>query len=186
MKIAIIAAIALLVLIVGIVINNQIIAKKNQMVQAFGSIEIYLKKRFDLIPNLVATLNKYLAHEKDILLKVTELRSQIEKAIEPRAKIEASNELTKVMSGLNINVENYPNLKADTQFINLQFELSDMEDQISAARRAYNAAVTGYNDKIQMFPAGIVASIRKDKAETLLDIPKAEQKEVNINLLLNN
>ncbi|MBG6130684.1 LemA protein [Aquimarina sp. EL_43] len=188
MGIAIIVAIAvvLLILIVGVIINNQIIAKKNQVAQAYGSIEIYLKKRFDLIPNLVATLNKYLAHEKEILLKVTELRGQIEKAIEPKAKIEASNELTKVMSGLNINVENYPDLKADTQFINLQFELSDIEDQISAARRAFNAAVTSYNNKIQMFPASIIAGIRKDKAETLLEIPKAEQKEVNINQLLNN
>ncbi|WP_203258233.1 LemA family protein [Hyunsoonleella ulvae] len=185
MGIAIIAAVILLVLIAGIVINNQIVARKNLVAQAFGSIEIYLKKRFDLIPNLAATLNKYLAHEKDILLKVTELRSQIEKATEPKEKIQASNKLTKVMSGLNINVENYPDLKADTQFINLQFELSDMENQISAARRAFNAAVTSYNNKIQMFPASIIAGMRKDKAETLLEIPKAEQKEVNINQLLN-
>lgn len=185
MKIVLIILV-LLIPIVGIVINNQIIAKKNQVTQAFGSIEIYLKKRFDLIPNLVAMLNKYLVHEKSILLKVTELRSQIEKATAPKEKIDASNELTKVMSGLNVNVENYPDLKADTQFINLQFQLSDIEDQISAARRAFNAAVTGYNDKIQMFPASMVAGIRKDKVETLLEIPKAEQKEININQLLKN
>lgn len=174
-----------LVIIAFIVINNQIIAKKNQVAQAFGSIEIYLKKRFDLIPNLVAMLNKYLAHEKEILLKVTELRSQVAEAKEPKEKIEASNELTKIMAGLNINVENYPDLKADTQFLNLQFELTDMEDQISAARRAYNAGVTSYNNKIQMFPASIVASIRKDKKETLLEIPKAEQKEVSVRQLLS-
>ncbi len=187
MKIAItITAVTLLILIIGIVINNQIIAKKNQVAQAFGSIEIYLKKRFDLIPNLAATLNKYLTHEKDILLKVTALRSQIDNATQPKEKIEASNELTKVMSGLHVNVENYPDLKADTQFKNLQFELADMEDQISAARRAFNAAVTSYNDKIQMFPASIVAGIRKDKTETLLEIPKAEQKEIHINQLLNS
>jgi len=180
-----IITILVLICILGIVINNQIIAKKNQVAQAFGSIEIYLKKRFDLIPNLVAMLNKYLAHEKEILLKVTELRSQIESAKAPNQKIEASNELTKVMSGLNINVENYPDLKADTQFLNLQHELTDIEDQISAARRAYNAGVTAYNNKIQMFPASMVASIRKDKTDTLLEIPKAEQKYVNINQLLN-
>ncbi|WP_299117082.1 LemA family protein [uncultured Winogradskyella sp.] len=171
-------------IVVGIIINNQIIAHKNRVAQTFGSIEIYLKKRFDLIPNLVATLNKYIAHEKQTLLKVTELRSKIEKAIVPKEKIEASNELTKVMSGLNINVENYPDLKADTQFINLQYELSDIEDQISAARRAYNASVTSYNNKIQMFPASIVANIRRDTADTLLEIPKAEQKEVDVNQIL--
>lgn len=186
MEIIIIIAVLALLIIAAIVVNNQIIAKKNQAAQAFGSIEVYLKKRFDLIPNLVAMVNKYLAHEKEIMLKVTELRSQVEKANNPQEKIAASNELTKVVSGLNINVENYPDLKADKQFLNLQFELSDIEDQISAARRAYNAAVTSYNNKIQMFPASLVASIRKDKTETLLEIPKAEQKEVDINALLNN
>ena len=90
------------------------------------------------------------------------------------------------MGGLNINVENYPDLKADKQFTNLQFELSDIEDQISAARRAYNAAVTGFNNKIQMFPANIVAGIRKDQTQLLLDIPKGEQQEVDVNQLLNN
>ncbi len=175
-----------MIVITGIVISNQIIAKKNQVAQAFGSIEIYLKKRFDLIPNLVAMLNKYLAHEKDILLQVTALRSQVENAIEPKQQIEASNELTKMMGSLSINVENYPDLKADKQFLNLQFELTDIEDHISAARRSYNAAVTSYNNNIQMFPGSIVASIRKDKIDTLLEIPKAEQKEVNINQLLNN
>jgi len=174
------------VIIAVIVINNQIIANKNQVLQAFGSIEIYLKKRFDLIPNLVVMLNKYLAHEKEIMLRVTELRTKAETAANPQEKIEASNELTKVMSGLNINVENYPDLKADTQFTHLQFELSDIEDQISAARRAYNAAVTGFNNKIQMFPANIIAGIRKDQTQVLLEIPVAEQKEVNIDQLLNN
>jgi len=166
-----IASVSVLALIIisGIVLSNQIIAKKNQVAQAFGSIEIYLKKRFDLIPNLVAMLNKYLAHEKEILLKVTELRSQVKNAVEPKQKIEASNELTKMMAGLNINTESYPNLKADQQFLNLQFELTDIENHISAARRSYNAAVTSYNNKIQMFPASIVASIRKDKTETLLE-----------------
>jgi len=186
MRATISIAILAMIIIVAIVVNNQIIAKKNQVAQAFGSIEVYLKKRFDLIPNLVVMLNKYITHEKEVFLKVTKLRSKADEAKNPQEKIEASNELTKVMSGLHLNVENYPDLKADKQFINLQFELTDIEDQISAARRAYNAAVTGYNDKIQMFPASIIAGFRKDKTDTLLEIPKAEQKEVNINQLLNN
>ena len=179
-------AFLILILVVGVIINNQIIGLKNQTTQAFGSIEIYLKKRFDLIPNLVAMLNKYMAHEKEVLLKITELRSQTEKANAPNEKIEASNELTKLIGKLNINVENYPDLKADKQFRHLQFELTDIENQISAARRAYNSAVTFYNNKIQMFPASIIASIRKDKIQTLLEIPKAEQIDVNINQLLKS
>lgn len=180
-----IGSIILVIMVIAIVINNQIIAKKNQVTQAFGSIEIYLKKRFDLIPNLVALLKQYMAHEKEILLRVTALRSQAKQANAAEEKIEASNELTKLMSSLQFNVEHYPDLKADNQFLNLQYELSDIEDQISAARRAYNAAVTSYNNKIQMFPASVIAGIRKDRTEMLLEIPKAEQKEVHINQLLN-
>ncbi len=187
MKIIIISTIGLLVLfgLIGISINNRIIAKRNQVAQAFGSIEIYLKKRFDLIPNLIAMLNKYLSHEKETLLRITELRSSVDKAKSANDKIKASNELTQLMSGLNINVENYPELKADRQFATIEFELSDVEDQISAARRAYNAAVTSYNNTIQMFPASIIAGMRKDKAHVLLEIPKSDQKEINVNQLLN-
>ena len=186
MKFIIGISIIMVLLIIAIVISNQIIAKKNQVAQAFGSVEIYLKKRFDLIPNLAAMLNKYVSHEKDILLEITTLRSRAEQATSPNEKIDASNQLSKVMRGLNINVENYPNLKADTQFSTLQYELGDIEDQIAAARRAYNAAVTSYNNTIQMFPASLVAALRKDTKATLLDIPKAEQKEINLNQLLNN
>lgn len=187
MKISIIIIFAILAFmgIVAIIINNKIIARKNQVKQAYGSIEIYLKKRFDLIPNLIAMLNKYLAHEKETLLKITELRSNIEKASEANEKIKASNELTHIMGGLNINLENYPDLKADKQFTTIEYELSDIEDQISAARRAYNAAVTLYNNTIQMFPASIVAGMRKDTTNELLEIPKSEQKEINVNQLLN-
>nr|WP_321413367.1 LemA family protein [uncultured Allomuricauda sp.] len=185
MKISIAIAILAFIGLFGIIVNNRIIGRKNQVKQAFGSIEIYLKKRFDLIPNLIVMLNKYLAHEKETLLKITELRSTVEKASGANEKIKASNELTHIMHGLNINVENYPDLKADKQFTNIEHELSDIEDQISAARRAYNAAVTSYNNTIQMFPASMVASIRKDKPGTLLEIPKSEQKEININQLLN-
>lgn len=184
-NILIILAIVALIGIIAIVINNKIITKKNQVTQAFGSIEIYLKKRFDLIPNLIAMLNKYLAHEKETIFKITELRRTVQKASGANEKIKASNELTHIMRGLNINVENYPDLKADKQFTNIEYELSDIEDQISAARRAYNAAVTSYNNSIEMFPASIVASIRKDKPGTLLEIPKSEQKEIDINQLLN-
>ena len=173
-------------LIVGLIISNQIIAKKNQVAQAFGSIEIYLKKRFDLIPNLIALLNKYLAHEKGLLMQITELRNRSERAKSPDEKVESSNKLTQMMSGLNINVEDYPDLKADIQFSELRYELSDIEDQISAARRTFNSAATVYNNKIQMFPASVIAGFRKDQTQMLLEIPIAEQKEIDVNSLLGS
>ncbi|WP_321285822.1 LemA family protein [uncultured Sunxiuqinia sp.] len=186
--VATIISIGILVVILissAIVINNRIIAKKNTALQAFGSVEIYLKKRFDLVPNLVALIKQYMAHEKEILLKATELRSKIENTGNSEEKINASNEFSSLISQLNLNVENYPNLKADSQFLNLHHQLTDLEDYISASRRAYNASVTSYNNIIQMFPANIIAGIRKDKIEPLLDIPKTEQKDVNINQLFN-
>ncbi|WP_186754053.1 LemA family protein [Echinicola salinicaeni] len=179
-------AVSALTAIFAIIINNKIIGKKNQVAQAYGSIEIYLKKRFDLLPNLAAMVKKYMEHEKEILLKVTELRSQVGRANDQKEKIQVSNELTKILSGLNITVENYPELKADKQFLHLQYEVSEMEDQISAARRAYNASVVQYNNQIQMFPSNIIAGIRKDEKELLLEIPKSDQKEVNLNQLLNS
>ena len=185
-SIIVLLAISVFLAIMAVIINNRIIAKKNQVAQAYGSIEIYLKKRFDLLPNLAAMVKKYMEHEKVILLKVTELRSQVAGAIDQKGKIEASNELTKILGGLNITVENYPELKADKQFLHLQYEVSEMEDQISAARRAFNAAVVQYNNQIQMFPSSLIAGIRKDENELLLEIPKSDQKEVNLNHLLNS
>lgn len=185
MKILIISTALVVIVLIAVVINNRIIVKKNQLHQAFASIEIYLKKRFDLIPNLVAMLKTYMAHEKEILLKVTELRSSMQSASSVNERIKVSNELTHLWGSLNVSLENYPNLKADEQFANIQFELSDIEDQISAARRAYNAAVTHYNDTIQMFPASLIAGIRKDRVNALLDIPKSDQKVIHINQLLN-
>ncbi|WP_297335024.1 LemA family protein [Algoriphagus sp.] len=185
-SIIVLLVLAALTAIIIVIINNKIIVKKNQVAQAYGSIEIYLKKRFDLLPNLAAMVKKHMEHEKEILLKVTELRSQVEQAIDEKEKIEASNQMTKVLGGLNIAIENYPELKADKQFLHLQYEVSEMEDQISAARRAYNASVTRYNNQIQLFPSNLIADIRKDEKELLLEIPKSDQKEVNLNQLLNS
>lgn len=175
----------LLLIVIGIIINNQIIAKKNRVLESFGSIDIYLKKRFDLLPNLISTLKKYLQYEQNVLLKVTELRSQAEFSEKQSEKIEVSNEITKVLGGLNLTIENYPDLKADKQFLNLQYELANIEDMLSAARRAYNASVTSYNNKIQQFPASLIAKIRKDQRQQLLIIPKKVQEELNINELIN-
>lgn len=180
----ILIAVAVLFIIYGVMVSNQIIGYKNAVLQAYGSIEIYLKKRFDLIPNLVSLLNKYMAHEKEVLIKVTELRSKTDGNASQEEKINTSNEFSGWIENFKLTAENYPELKADTQFLDLQHQLSNLEDYISAARRAYNASVTAYNNKIQMFPASIIAGFRKDKTQPLLEIPKTEQKEVNINQLL--
>lgn len=171
MIIVLILSAILFVILAIIVINNRIVAKKNQVAQAFGCIDVYLKKRFDSVPNLVSILKVYLAHEKEILSDITQLRNDSKKVNNPNESIQSSNRLTGIMSGLNLHIEDYPQLKADEQFSKLQNELADIEELISAARRAYNAAVTRYNNAIQMFPASIIAGIRKDKTQLLLEIP---------------
>ena len=171
MTLVLILSVVLIVFLTTIIISNRIIAKKNQVDQAYSSIDVYLQKRFDLVPNLVSLLKVYLAHEKEILNKITQLRIDSKRSDNPIESIENSNRLTGIMSSLNLHIEDYPELKADEQFSNLQNELTDIEELISAARRAYNAAVTRYNNSIQMFPASIIAGIRKDKKQLLLDIP---------------
>ncbi len=173
--IGIISVIGVIILIIiTIVINNQIIKKKNMFLQAFSSIDVYLKKRFDLVPNLVALLQRYAQHEKDILTQVTELRSQADKATSPTEKVETSNKLNTIISSFDVTVEKYPEIKADKQFLNLQYILTEIEEQLAAARRAYNAGVTDFNNKIQKFPANIVAKVRGDKTVKLLEIPNLD------------
>ena len=167
-----------------ITINNQIIGKKNKIKEAFGSIDAYLKKRFDLIPNLVSVVNKYASHEKELLSDITKLRSKIDTASTASEKIDASNQLSSLQSGLNVTLENYPDLKADGQYLNLQKNLTDTEEQISAARRSYNAAITTYNDKIQKFPANIVAGIRGDKSDVILETISEERENIKVGELL--
>lgn len=183
MYIYIASGILLVLVLLIIVINNQIIKKENRMHQAFSSIDVYLKKRFDLIPNLISVVKKYAEHEKEILTKITELRSQSDNAKNQNQKIDASNEFTKLMTGLNVQLENYPNLKADEQFMKLQHVLEDIEEQLSAARRAYNAGVTDYNNTIQMFPTSILAACKKLTPSPLLEISEKERQNVDVKSL---
>jgi len=177
-----------LVILIGItyiLINNQIIARKNKINEAYGSIDVYLKKRFDLIPNLVAVVNKYAAHEKDLLIRITELRSKTENAIKPKETISSTNEMSSLMKNVQVTLENYPNIKTDRQFLILQYNLTDIEEQLSAARRAYNAAVTYHNNIIQMFPANIVAGIRRDIPYEMLETSQEEKKNVDVKDILS-
>lgn len=181
-----ILAIVSIAILTGIIINNNLIAKKNRTAQAYGSLEVYLKKRYDLIPNLVATVKKYTQHERELLTEVTALRESILKSESQTEKIDAENKFGNLLSTLQIRAERYPELKADTQFTNLQYALNDIEDQLSASRRAFNAAVTEYNNGIQMFPGNLVAGLKRYETKILLEIPKNEQQYVSIKTLFES
>ncbi len=167
-------------LLIPILIYNSLVGRKNQVLNVFGTIDALLKKRYDLIPNLVATVKGYMRHERTLLAEVTEMRA---KAISDRTsddeKVELDNKVTKILSRIMLAVENYPDLKAGENFMHLQRTLTELEEQISAARRAYNAAVTDYNNAVEMFPTNVVASIMNYKRRKFFEISEKERESVD-------
>ena len=175
---------ALLLLVLFMVLYNSLIAKKNQVDYAFSGIDVQLKKRHDLIPNLVATVRQYMEHERGLLERITELRAR---ALSPnlpegeRMQVEAA--LSTALRNLMIAVENYPNLKANENFLHLQASLNEIEEQLAAARRAYNAAVTDYNNAIEMFPTNFVASMMGLSRRTVFEATEQERATPDVSQL---
>lgn len=181
--IVIIVAIVLLVLIV-IGMYNGLIRRRNEVDNAFGGMDVQLKKRYDLIPNLVATVKQYAAHEKDLLTKVTEMRAKATNGnLSQDEKVALDNEISAGMKSIMVAVENYPDLKANENFMNLQRTLNEVESQISAARRTYNAVITDYNNGIQTFPRNMIAGMMNMTKKEVFVIPETERQNVNINNL---
>lgn len=184
--IAIVVAVLPLTAIIlwGIASWNRIVRLKNNIDQAYGSIDVYLKERFDLLPNLVSSLKQYMHHEKEILVEIARLRSQAEKGATSAEKVEASNRLGALTATLN--VENYPDLQAKEQFIRFQQVLQDSEAKLAASRRSYNAAVTIYHNYIEGFPGKIMAGLRKDEKGTLLETAENEKKNADVAALFKS
>ncbi len=171
------------VVIVGLIIMsmyNGLIRKKNEVENAFGGMDVQLKKRYDLIPNLIATVKQFMTHEKDLLTKVTELRAKAMSGdVSNEQKVDIDNQITGAMKGIMVAVESYPDLKSNENFLNLQRTMNEVESQISAARRAYNATVTDFNNGVQMFPSSIMANMMKLQAKKVFEIPEEERANVN-------
>jgi len=184
--IIIIVVVVLLALII-ISMYNGLIRKKNEVENAFGGMDVQLKKRYDLIPNLISTVKEYMTHERELLTKVTELRTEALKSnVSNEEKVDLDNQITGAMKGIMVAVENYPNLKANTNFLNLQRTFNEVESQISAARRAYNAAVTDFNNGVEMFPSSIIAGMMHLKTKKVFEIPEVERENVSAKDLFNN
>ena len=183
----ILIAVGVILLLVPIFIYNALIAKKNMVLNVFGTIDALLKKRFDLVPNLVATVKGYAAHEKDLLEEITETRAKaLAGRISADQQIQFDSQLTTLLTGLFATVENYPDLKANENFMHLQRTLVELEEQISAARRAYNAAVNDYNNAVEMFPTNIVASMMNYQRKNFFQIPEKERLNVDAKKLLGS
>ncbi len=158
--IGIIAGVVVLIAVIGwwISTNNALVTLKNKVEEAWATIDVYLKKRFDLIPNLVETVKGYASHESQTLEKVIAARNIAGKAVAGAERIAAENELTSSLrTFLNVVSENYPELKANTNFLDLQNQLKQIEGELEGARRYYNGNVKAFNTKIELFPSSIVA-----------------------------
>ena len=176
--VVILVAIVILLTLYGVSIYNSLIKLRNMVRNAWSDIDVQLKKRHDLIPNLVETVKGYAAHEKTVLENVTKARSMAAQAKGPEESAQAENMLTQALRQLFAVVENYPDLKANQNFLALQEELRNVEDQIQEARRYYNAVVRDYNIRTESFPSNIIASIFNFKKEQFFEIEEPEEREV--------
>ncbi len=155
----IIIGIVVLLLLWAIGLYNGMIKMRNNVDKEWHNIDVQLERRYALIPNLVETVKGYAKHEQETLTKVTQYRSQAMEAQTVAQKAEANNLLSSALSGLRVQLEAYPELKANTNFLHLQEELSTTENKISFARQLYNQVVTTFNNKIQVFPNSIIAGM---------------------------
>ncbi len=183
-----IPAIIILVILVlaAALLYNSLVGKKNQVKNVFASIDTLLKKRYDLIPNLIATVQTYMKHERETLTEITEMRAKaVSGGLSDDERVTLDNKITKALGGIMVAVENYPDLKANQNFLQLQRSMNEVEEQISAARRAYNATVTDYNNAVEMFPTNMMASIMSYKLKQVFEIAEKERQNINARELFN-
>lgn len=185
MTILIPLAVLLVLAILWVLMFNTMVQRRNQVQYAYAGIDAQLKKRFDLIPNLVATVKRYAEHEKKILVELTVIRSRAVNGITGPAELSMlDGQLTSALRSVSVIAENYPQLRASEVFENLQRSLNETEEQIAASRRAYNAAVTDYNNACQMFPLSIVAGRMRCSVMPWFEIPEDERVNPDIERLL--
>ena len=171
--------IVLFLLIIGSIFNK-LVRIKNYVEEAEADIKVQLKRRFDLIPNLIETVKGYMSHEKEVLEKITELRSKALSTSDFNESDKINKEISKNISNILVSFENYPDLKSNQNFLALQTELSDTENKIQASRRFYNNVVKDYNILIESIPTNIFAKIFNHKRKALLDISEEESKNISV------
>lgn len=177
---SVILTIILLVIIFAIFVMityNSLVSARNNVHNAWSQIDVELQRRFDLIPNLVETVKGYMNHEESVLTKVTELRSSWGNASSISEKAKLENELTSTLSAISVVAENYPDLKANANFMSLQEELSNTESKIAYSRESYNNVTTAYNIKLEIFPNNIIAGMFNFKSEELFKVDNEEAKQ---------
>lgn len=164
------AALVVLIVIWVVGLYNRLISLRNNRENAFADIDVQLRQRNDLIPQLVSTVKGYASHEKEVLERVTMARSTLMGASDINAKIQADTQLTQALQGLRIQVEAYPDLKASANFMHLQEEIADLENKLAASRRYFNGATRELNTAIQSFPSNLIASNFGFKRQSMYEL----------------
>jgi len=182
----IIVAVVAIILLWFIVTYNKFVAKNNRVKQTKSSISVMLKQRNDMIPNLVAAVQTYMGHENATLVKIAELRAQMLQPHSEHEQMQLGTEMSKALANIKVAVENYPALKADQHFLRLFDGIEEMEFQLQATRRTFNAAVVDFNNYVEMFPSNLIASMKNYKLYELITIPEAEMANVDVKSLFKN
>ncbi|MBA4321642.1 MAG: hypothetical protein C0408_02375 [Odoribacter sp.] len=166
----IILGILFVLFLMAVAIYNRLVRLRNNREQAFADIDVQLKQRHDLIPQLVDSVKGYMSHERGVLTEITEARSNAMKATTINEKIAAEGRLSSALEGLKISVEAYPDLKASQNFMDLQNEISDVENKLAAARRFFNSATKELNVAVEMFPSNIVSVLFNFNREAMFEL----------------
>lgn len=182
MWIYIIISIIVLILIYFGVTYNSFVKLSNTVKEAFSTMDVYLKKRWDLIPNIVGTVKGYAKHEKSTLKEIIELRNSTYDNMSANEKVDVNNKLSQGINKLMAIAEAYPDLKANENFKDLSQQLTKVEDDIANSRKYYNGAVRIFNDKVQMFPSNIVAGILGFKEQKMFEASENERENVQVKL----
>ncbi|MCR5553709.1 MAG: LemA family protein [bacterium] len=172
----VVGALILLGVIWYIACANNFVRLKNNIDEAFSTMDVYLKKRFDLIPNIVETVKGYAKHEKETFEEITKARASVGSAKTANDKVKAENAMSKAITSLFAIAENYPELKANTNFLDLQNQLKVIESEIANSRKYYNACVKAYNIKIDIFPSSIVARNKHLEKATMFEVTDAKER----------
>jgi LemA protein len=163
-------AIIVLLVLMAVSLYNRLVKLRNNRDQAFADVDVQLKQRHDLIPQLVDSVKGYMGHERGVLTDITEARTNAMKASTINEKIEAENKLSTALEGLKVSVEAYPDLKANQNFMQLQNEIADIENKIAAARRFFNSATKELNVATEVFPSNLIATLFNFKREPMFEL----------------
>ncbi len=182
MELYIIIGILSILLIYILIVFNSLTRLNNKVKEAFATMDVYLKKRWDLIPNIVETVKGYADHEKDTFESVVNLRNSVYDDMKTNDKIDTNDQLTKNISKLMLLSEAYPELKANSNFFDLSNQLKKVEEDIAQSRKYYNAVVRTMNNKVQMFPSNIIAFLFRFKEKKFFEATEIERENIEVDL----